>query len=284
MIIGYLSLFVFYGLFKIDGKSFLFFINWLYRITYLLLIVSIIQYLLNISILNGYLRGYNGVIRYIPIFLPICFVYFWQVVYKLLNAIKVNTHEYLYSCMLVFVTATTYTRGIYFSTTFVFMIMLIILALEKRVKIYRFATLFSITVLIVGLVISSGFADRIIERFISGIGIIISDSSSKNQYDDTFTGRIKLVQERLALVSEHNPLFGYGFIHEENISDSFRKKLKHGSVIYKPEYIEKYRYGYPYVFALRSADIGWADVIINTGVIGRQTGKYHPAAMMVLHT
>lgn len=64
-----------------------------------------------------------------------------------------------------------------------------------------------------------------------------------------------LVKERFELVAEHNPIIGYGFIHEDNISKTLRNSLKYESVIYTPEMVRKYQYGHPYVLALFSADI-----------------------------
>src|SRR6185437_3977676 len=64
------------------------------------------------------------------------------------------------------------------------------------------------------------------------------------------------------------PVVGYGFIHEDNVPSALKAKLRYGSVIYTPEYVERYKAGYPYVLAFHSADIGWADIIINTGIIG----------------
>jgi hypothetical protein len=268
MIIGYLSFFIFSKLFQIDSEAFNYFLRWLYRITFFLLLICIIQALIKMPILHGLYREYAGVNRYLPVFLPICLLYFNIVVSKLIAGEISAIHEYFYAWMVPFVVATTYTRGVYIAVACSSLIMLIILILDKRVKIMRTAVLFAAGAVTVITLVTSGLADRVINRFASGLDIIFSDKIHRIHDDDSFTGRIELVKERFNLVAHKNPLFGFGFIHEENVSAAVRRNLKYGSVIYTPENVKKYQVGYPYILALRSADIGWADVMINTGIVG----------------
>jgi hypothetical protein len=268
MIIGYLSFFIFLRLFQVDNEAFNYFLKWLYRITFVLLFVCVIQTLIKLPLLYGLYREFTGVNRYLPVFLPICLLYFWMVISKLIAAERTAIHEAIYACMVPLVVATTYTRGVYIAVACVTLVMLMILIWDKRVKITRLALIFSAAAVTIIILVTSGLADRVIHRFTSGLEIVFSNKVSAIRDDDSFTGRIGLARERFEIVAKHNALVGYGFIHEENVPGSVRRNLKYGSVIYTPETVKKYRLGQPYVLALHSADIGWADVVVNTGIVG----------------
>ena len=126
-------------------------------------------------------------------------------------------------------------------------------------------------VLMLTAVVMSGYFDQVINRAMSGISLVTSgtvNQNSENHDADTFTGRRELVKERFMMALDKNPLFGYGFIHENAISEPLRNSLKYGSIINTAEYAEKYAYGHPYVTAFYSADIGWGDMIMKTGIVG----------------
>ena len=77
---------------------------------------------------------------------------------------------------------------------------------------------------------------RFLDRLTSGITILLSGESTRSEHDvDTFTNRLALAKERVEMVVDHNPLVGYGFLHEDQVPAGLRKKLKYGSVIYSPE-------------------------------------------------
>jgi hypothetical protein len=269
MIIGFLSFFVFRRLFATDQDAFSFFMKSLYVATFALLPISLVQYFIHRPLLFGLHREYGEIIRSLPVFLPIALLYFWIIVSKLLTADRVAKHELLYAGMVIGVTALTFTRGIYLSVLFVFCTMLITLTINKKLDARATIAFISLSVVCVAILLFGGYGNKVIERFASAIDLAFLDNAKATGHnEDTFTGRLALTKERFELVAEHNPLIGYGFIHENNVPNALRAKLKFGSAISTPEYLEKYRNGHPYVPALHSVDIGWADVVVNTGLLG----------------
>ena len=53
-----------------------------------------------------------------------------------------------------------------------------------------------------------------------------------------------------------------------DISDKMRKNMKYGSVDYSPKMVEMYKYGYPYMLTLYSADIAWGNIVLVSGFVG----------------
>ncbi len=268
MIIGFLSFFVFQRLFRNDPDAFEFFMKALYWTTYALLPVSLVGYVVHKPLLFGLQREYADVIRSLPVFLPIVLMHFWIVAAKLFSGERVKTHELLYAAMVIGVTVLTFTRGIYLTVLFVFCVMLVTLMSRKRLNFTATASVMAVAVILVAALVSGGYANRVVERFSSAINLVSGQKRAGGHDDDTYNGRLALAKERLELVARHNPFVGYGFIHENDVPSALRNKLKYGSVVYTPEYLDMYRMGYPYVLALHSADIGWADIIIDTGILG----------------
>jgi hypothetical protein len=198
----------------------------------------------------------------------------WMIASKVLTATRISMHEVLYAGMAVAVTVLTFTRGIYLVVLFVFGVMIFMLALRKSPESIRLnwvvvPMLFVLFALGGAGLYISGYADKVIERFTSAMELVLEQKAKTNKdNEDTYTGRLGIAKERFMLVLAHNPVIGYGFIHEDDVPRALRAKLKYGSVIYTPQYIERYQAGYPYVLALHSADIGWADIMINTGFVG----------------
>lgn len=271
LIIGYLSFFVFLRVFTTDRQSLTFLLNALYVITFILLFLAVVQSLLGMQILHGLYREYGSTMRYLPIFLPICLIYFWIISARLLSGVKIAKHSYVYMLLLLFVIAETYTRGIYFSVFLVSLLMIFILAREKKLRGNATMPVIVVSAFILILSIASGMADKVFSRMLSGLSIItmgVSTDTSVGKNADTFTGRLLLLEERIVMVVERNAIFGYGYLHEDRISTELRNTLSYGSVIHTPEYEEKYKWGWPYVKALYSADIGWADIVLKTGLVG----------------
>jgi len=269
MILGYLSFFIFLRLFATDSEALEILLKWLYVITYGLLILALVQYVLNTPLLFGLAREYDGVVRYLPRFLPICLFFLWVTFSKYFSNYPIKIHEYIYVCLTLIITATTYTRGIYIAVLFAFFVMLLLLFRGGHLKASKASLFIAFSFIGVIVILFSGVADRVIGRAASGLEIMLSEKAKNTKTDiDTFSGRWKLLQERTALVLSHNPIFGYGFIHEENVPKPLRDSLEYGSVIQSPEMMEKYKRGHPYVLALYSADIGWANIVINTGIVG----------------
>jgi len=274
MMIGLLSFFVFKELFAVDKGAYEFFSRALYVATFMLLPVCLVQFVLHKPLLFGLYREYGDVTRSLPVFLPLVLLYLWMIASKVLTATRISMHEVLYAGMAVAVTALTFTRGIYLAVLFVFGVMIFTLALRKSPENIKLnwavvPMLFILFTLCGAGLYISGYADKVIERFSSAMELVLEQKAKTNKdNEDTYTGRLGIAKERFMLVLAHNPVIGYGFIHEDDVPRTLRAKLKYGSVIYTPQYIERYQAGYPYVLALHSADIGWADIMINTGFVG----------------
>ncbi len=274
MIIGVLSFFVFKELFVADKGAYEFFNRALYVATFVLLPVCLVQFVLHKPLLFGLYREYGDVTRSLPVFLPLVLLYMWIIASKALTATRVTVHELLYAGMAVAVTALTFTRGIYLVVLFVFGVMIFTLALRKspgniKLNWVVVPVLFILFTLCGAGLYVGGYADKVVERFTSAMELVLEQKTKINKdNEDTYTGRLDIAKERFMLVLAHNPIMGYGFIHEDDVPRALRAKLKYGSVIYTPQYIERYQAGYPYVLAFHSADIGWADIMINTGLVG----------------
>lgn len=269
MILGYVSVFIFLRLFRAERGALATFIKWLYVFTYVLLVLAVAQFLLGIRIFQGLVVDYKGAVRYLPVFLPVCLFYLWAILSRYFRGAGVKGHEFVYSILVLVIVATTYTRGIYLAVLGSFLAMLFVLQLRGQVKASSAVVFVAIVLVSLAAIIGSGVAERVVGRATSAIDILASKRGAGSEVDvDTFTGRLRLVEERMAMVSERNPWVGFGFLHEEDVPQSLRSRFKYGSVIYSPAMKEKYASGHPYVLALYSADIGWVNVIVNSGYVG----------------
>ena len=70
------------------------------------------------------------------------------------------------------------------------------------------------------------------------------------------------------MVAEKNPVFGFGFLNEDDVPQELRSQLRTGSILYSDALKKAYRNGHPYVLGLHSADISWGDLALNTGFVG----------------
>ena len=230
--------------------------------------MAIVQYVIGTPILGGLSVEYLGAVRYLPVFLPISLFYMWVIFSKYFSE-RIKFHEWIYGAMVFIVVATTYTRGIYIAVIVSFLAMLFLLILHGRLKatsgiIFVFLMTAGLTILV-----SGGWMDRVIVRAGSGLDLVLDqkDRGAKENID-TFHGRLLLVEERIALVSERNPIVGFGFLHENDVPNSMRSRFRYGSIVATPEMMERYADGQPYVLALYSVDIGWANIVLNTGFVG----------------
>jgi hypothetical protein len=272
MIIGYISIFILLRLFRVDPTAFDFLNKTFYCMTFFLLIACIAQYLLNRPILFSLTSKYVGAVRALPIFLPFCLLSLWFIMSKYLSGIKVKYHEMAYGFMTIVVTAITYTRGIYFAVMIIFLSMLLLLTIHKKLA-PRKALVFSVlSIICISTLVASGGMNRVVGRTINAFELVTTIRNENNTTtrinQDTFSGRLALMRERFELVYGYNPLFGYGFLHEENVPRTLRNALRYGSVVDTEEYRKKYQRGHPYVLALHSVDIGWGDMVLNSGFIG----------------
>jgi len=271
MVIGYLSLFVLLRLFVSEERSLQFFLRWLYLISFAILPVCIVQNFFKLQIMYGLYRDYGSVTRSLPVFLPIAMFFLWSIAARFISAGRIKIHEAVYAAMVLVVTATTYTRGIYLSVLAVLALLVLNLLYDRRLSLLRLNAAALLGVLFVSALALAGYLDSVLDRFSSGVQLLslsekFADRSKRNV--DSFTGRLALTKERFGLVEEHNPFLGLGFIHEEDVPPALKNALKYGSAIMTPDYVKRYRFGYPYRIALYSADIGWANLVLMTGFVG----------------
>lgn len=268
-IIGYLSVFIFLKLYLVDSDALGNILRWLYNLTFVLLAVALVQLAIGQQILFGLSKEYVEATRYLPIFLPVVLVLSWHIAARFLAGESVKIHEFVYGGLALTVTALTYTRGIYVAVCLTFALMVALLALNRQINIGKTSVFaFSGLIVVVGIV-TAGLGDRVIGRASSALDILISGKVARGTVDaDTFTGRLRLAQERIAMVYDYNPLVGYGYLHERNVPLTMRNKLKYGSIDRSPEMTAKYQLGYPYKLTLYSPDSGWGNIALVSGLAG----------------
>ena len=255
MVLGYLSLFVFLALFDSFEKSFKQIMSWLYVVAYFLSAIHVVQYVSGVPIFRGYMAEYAGSIRGIPNILPIAVLFMWRHLARILSGEKTRFLDKAYVFLVMVVVLTTFTRGVYFAVLVIGMLLVSILIIENRLKIGRSVLVVYLVGCSLIFVLPSGRLDPVLERARSGIDAVLTMGSyKKNVWQNTFTGRVALLEERVRLVAEKNPVVGYGFMHE----DIAQKRLK-------------IRIGTPHAngeLGFFSADIAWANLVIYTGFLG----------------
>lgn len=258
MMLGYPMFFIFFALFENVRGSFFRLLKIMYFLVFLLLLVHIAQYLLQVKILQGLVTTYRDHIRGLPIFLPIALFFMWQNLTRLLSGERTTVFDKIFVVVVAFSTLITFTRGIYLAVLIVMCLMMLLLILENRMKLNRIAILFTFASVIFGVLLLSGHMDKVIERGMSGIKIIMSSTASVDAVHDadTFHGRLALVSERINMVLAENPLVGYGFIHERITKEAGIRVMVGGL---RPDGISKSVY---------SADIAWGNIAIFTGLFG----------------
>lgn len=272
LIIGYLSVFIFIRLFRVDAGALEFLLKVFYWLTFCLSAICIVQYLLHIEILFVLTTTYGNTFRFIPTFFPISTLLLWVISSKLLSDAHVKWHEFLYLLMVAMVTATTFTRGIYIAVPTIFILMFVILLKSRKMKFNRTFAFLASSVSLILILALGGVLDNVISRAFSGIELISGKAikpnhASKDNYD-TFTGRLATTMERFEMVSEKNPLVGFGFLHEDLVPLAVRNKIKYGSVITTEKYLKMYANSSTYTLALFTADIDWANVVVYMGFVG----------------
>jgi hypothetical protein len=135
MILGYLSIFIFLRLFRVDKQALSTLLKWFYIFTYVLLMVVLIQHVIHIQLLQGLSSDYDGTVRYLPIFLPVSLFYLWTLLSRFFQGIGLKVHEWIYVGLVVIVVALTYTRGIYLAVLMALSIMFFLLQLRQRLKL-----------------------------------------------------------------------------------------------------------------------------------------------------
>jgi hypothetical protein len=275
MVVGYFMTFIFIRLFAVQPESFSFLMKWFYRLTIVLMVVVLLQFVIQKQILFGLFREYEGVLRAVPIFLPICLLNFWIIFGKFLAAEKLEWHEIVYMVLTTAVVAFSFTRGIYVASIVISLLLMWIMSRDGRLKATSVLAVAAAGVLFIGVLLATGLAGKIADRAAQGLALIGSGGASAAtvKKDDTFNGRLGLMEERFGLVMEQNPIIGFGFIHEDDVPSEIRSRLKYGTVLSgtatDPDaYTKTYAYSDSFVLGFYSADIAWADIVISTGLVG----------------
>ncbi|MGD0492626.1 MAG: O-antigen ligase family protein [Steroidobacteraceae bacterium] len=275
MVLGYFMTLVFIRLFAVQPGSFEFLMKWIYRLTFVLMPVVVLQFLARKQLLFGLVSEYEGALRDVPVFLPFCLLNFWIIGTKLLSSERLAAHEYVYASLVLATVALTFTRGIYIAVVFTAGLLVWTMFWNKTLKASSLVMVAGCAMLLLVGVVASGAAQRVAGRALSGLQLLSPPDSSipGSRKDDTFNGRLGLAAERFSLVWERNPLIGYGFIHEDDVPSELRNSLKFGTALGgtaadPTAYSRSYAYSGNYVLGFYTADIAWADIVISTGWIG----------------
>jgi O-Antigen ligase len=275
VVLGYFLTLVFIRLFSVQPGSFEFLMKWFYWLTFALMPAVLLQYVLHKPLLFGLASDYEGVLRYIPIFLPLCLLNLWIIGAKALSSEKVALHEYTYLALVLVTVALTFTRGLYITVVITACMLVCTMFWDRTLKASSVVMVAGAGMLLVVGLLASGVADKVVGRALGGLDLVNSqDSSSRvSKKDDTFNGRLGLAAERFSLVWAENPLVGYGFLHEDDVPSDLRRGLKYGTPLGgtaadPTAYSRGYELSGHFILGLYTSDIGWADIVISTGWVG----------------
>ncbi len=275
LVLGYLMTLIFVRLFAVQTDSFEFLMKWFYRLTFALMPLVVLQYLLGRPLLSGLVSDYEGEIRAVPVFMPFCLLNFWIICTKALSGAKVRMHEWIYTVLVLATVGLSFTRGIYIAVMLTAGLLVWTLLRDKTLKASSVVLVAAAGLLLLIGLFASGAADKVSGRVLSGFELLGSPDSTLEgkKKGDTFNGRLGLAAERFSLVWEKNPLIGYGFIHEDDVPSELRSRLRFGTVLGgtaadPTAYSRSYEFTSHYVLGFYTADIAWADIIISTGWVG----------------
>jgi hypothetical protein len=273
MVVGYSMTLIFIRLFAVQTDAFEFLMKWFYRLTFLLMPVFVLQYVSKTPLLFMQIGEYEGALRAIPGFLPLCVLNFWIILARFLSSERVAVHEWIYAALVLVTVALTYTRGIYLAFIFTGGVLVFTMLKDRTLKASSVFGAVLAAVVVVTVLVASGAAGRVVGRAANGLQMLDSSSStSGHRKDDTFAGRLGLVAERFSLVWAQNPVVGYGFLHEEDVPADLRNGLRYGTPLAgtaaDPTAFSRNDADGHYTLAFYSADIAWANIVIMTGCVG----------------
>ena len=273
MVVGYSITLILIRVFSVQPGTIEFMMKWFYWLSFLIMPIFVIQYLMHQPLLFVKAIEYEGALRSIPIFFPFCLLNFWIILVKILSSEKLRPHEWVYAALTFAVIALTYTRGIYFGVFITMGVLMCTMLRDGSLKSGSAFKVFGAGVILITILAAFGGGARVVGRFESGVEAIGSgDSAHAAKNDDTFTGRLGLAAERFSLSWVKNPLLGYGFIHEDDVPPDLRSSLRYGTPLAgtaaDPTLFSRTDSDGHYTLGFYSADISWADVVIATGSIG----------------
>ena len=306
LLVGYSMTLIFIRVFSVQPESFEFLMKWFYWLTFVLMPVVLLQYLLDRPLLFGLIVEYEGAVRALPIFLPFCILYFWVILVKLLSSQRLAAHETIYLTLAASTIALTFTRGIYIAVMLTTVALMWTMSWDRTVKALSALKAMTAGALMIVVLLAFGAGGKVVDRIASGLHLLSSgDTASVKQSkenDDTFNGRLGLAAERFSLVWAKNPILGYGFIHEDDVPSELRGSLRFGTPLSgtaaDPTAYSRFN-GVTdhYTLGFYTADVAWADIAISTGWLGvllliivvlvfvlghyRQRGGTHPMGYAV---
>ena len=270
MILGYLSIFALRRLFISDPGSMEFIFRWIFRFTLVLMMAVIYQYIKNEPIMYGLISEFDGKVRAVPIFLTLCMYGFLLIYTKFICGNKLKKTEVIYAMLSLVVISISFTRGIYLATVFSLLGSFLIILRRNAVRGSSVVKMVALALVFLPLLGYFGALDGLVKRFGGAITLITQggklDSSQRKDLEDNYTGRMLLTSERFRLVAAHNPVVGYGFMHEERVPEEIKSRLRYGSLLVVPSDDKKLHFADG--LAWYSADIAWPDIVLATGFVG----------------
>jgi hypothetical protein len=228
-------------------------IRFMSYICFTLLVLYNLQYLLQHQFFFGFEQVYRSsgreYIRSIPIFLMFSYFFFWLFLAQWLNGKRLAYWKTLYIILSCSATLFTFTRGLYLSIILFVLLLLFFMAKIRSVNIARFSLSIILTLLIISSLFISSLATPYYERMLS----VTSDIQAINK-NSTSKYRKRLVEDRINIIKKHNPVLGIGFVHP-----------KYAFYDYGPFTGNHLPGELP---TLWCADIAWANIIYQTGILG----------------
>jgi len=273
MVVGYSMTLILIRVFSVQPGILEYLMKWFYWLSFLIMPIFVLQYLLHQTLLFVKAIEYEGALRAIPVFLPFCLLNLWIIIVKALASEKLRVHEWLYAALALIVIALTYTRGVYLGVLITSGVLIWYMSREGTLKASSSFKVLGAGVVLITVLVASGGATKVAARIASGLQAIGSgDSAHAAKNDDTFTGRLGLAAERFSLSWERNPLLGFGFIHEDDVPREIRRSLRYGTPLAgtaaDPTLFSRTDSDGHYTLGFYSADIAWADIVIATGPMG----------------
>jgi hypothetical protein len=276
VMVGYSMTLIFIRLFRVQPGAFEYLMKWLYWLTFAAMPVMVLQFILHRQLLFATAIDYEGVLRTVPVYLALCTLNLWILGAKMLSQEKLAVHEWIYGVLALTTIALTFTRGIYAAVLITAAALLWIMIRDGRLKASSLMLTVGLGALLIVVAVAAGLADKVFDRVASGLsvlGSVESTSAPGRKSDDTFSGRIGLMQERFSLASAKNPIVGYGFIHEEDIPSDTRSRLKFGTPLGGTAadptlYARAAAYSSVQMLGFYTPDIAWPNFVIATGWVG----------------
>lgn len=276
VMVGYSMALIFIRLFRVQPDAFEYLMKWLYRLTFVAMPVMILQFILHKQLLFATAIEYEGVLRTVPVYLALCTLNLWILGAKMLSQEKLAVHEWIYGVLALATIALTFTRGIYAAVLLTAAALIWIMMRDGRLKAASLMLGAGLGAFLIVVAVAAGLADKVLDRAASGLsvlGSVESTSAPERKSDDTFSGRLGLLQERFSLASAKNPIVGYGFIHEEDIPSDVRSRLKFGTPLGGTAadptlYARAAAYSSVQMLGFYTPDIAWPNFVIATGWVG----------------